>query len=191
MSEGPEDRWLRKRRFPSIFDEFDRMMREMQKWFEEEMREIERLMPRELVREVETPHGIRRQMGPIVWGYSITIGPDGKPVIREFGNFKPQRGGEIIREREPLVDIIEQEDQIRVIAEVPGVEKDEIELKATENKLTIRVDTPERKYHRTVDLPEPVEPESAKATYKNGILEITLKKKTPSQPSEWRKLKVE
>ncbi|MER3601810.1 MAG: heat-shock protein Hsp20 [Nitrososphaerota archaeon] len=191
MSEGPEDRWMRRRRLPSIFDEFDRMMREMQRWFEQEMREIERLMPRELVREVETPQGVRRQLGPIVWGYSITIGPDGKPIIREFGNFKPEKGGGIIREREPLVDIIEQADLIRVILEIPGVEKEDIDLKVTESKLTIRVDTADRKYHRTVELPEPVDPDSAKATYKNGILEVTLKKKRPPSAAEWKKVAVE
>ena len=45
--------------------------------------------PKELVREYQTPEGEKvREVGPIVYGYSMTIGPDGKPHVREFGNVK-------------------------------------------------------------------------------------------------------
>ena len=50
--------------------------------------------PKELVREYETQEGDKvREVGPIVYGYSMTIGPDGKPRIREFGNVKPTSAG--------------------------------------------------------------------------------------------------
>lgn len=190
--EFPIDRWFRRRRFPSIFEYFEDMMREMERWFEEERRSLEQLVPKDLVREIKTPTGIRREVGPLVWGYSVTIGPDGRPVIREFGNFRPGRRGELAEirtEREPLVDVFNEEEQVRVVAEMPGVNKDDINLTATENKLTVRVDTPERKYFREIDLPEEVEPESAKASYRNGVLEVVIKKKKAARPS--RSIKIE
>jgi len=185
--EFPIDRWFRRKRFPSIFEYFEDMMREMERWFEEERRSLEQMVPRDLIREVRSPTGIRREVGPLVWGYSITIGPDGKPVIREFGNVRPGRRGELVEvktEREPLVDVLNEEEQIRVIAEIPGVNKEDINLSATEDRLTVKVDTAERKYFKEIDLPEEVEPESAKASYRNGVLEVILRKKRASKPSK-------
>src|ERR687883_1621805 len=92
--------------------QFDEMRREMQRMFEEELKDIQSKIPKELVREYETPQGGKvREVGPLVYGYSMTIGPDGKPKVREFGNVKPSSGGvfgggmtrpEISREIEPL-----------------------------------------------------------------------------------------
>jgi len=72
---------------------------------------------------------------------------------------------------------------IQVFAEVPGVEKSDIKLNATENSLSIAVDTETRKYHKEVELPERVDPDSVKATYRNGVLEVTLKKLEKKKPS--------
>jgi HSP20 family protein len=189
--------WWRRRRklFPSfeeIFAEFDRMIEEM-------MREIGEEVPRSLIRERRLPDGrIVRETGPIVWGYSVTIGPDGKPQIREFGNVKPRiretpfgakPSVEVLEEREPLVDVVETEDQVKVIAELPGVEKDDIKLNATEKTLTISVDTERRRYYKELQLPVEVDPESAKASYKNGVLEVQLVKKVKSKPG--RHIKIE
>lgn len=53
------------------------------------LREFENMQndaPKDLVREYETPEGGKvREVGPIVYGYSMTIGPDGKPRVKEFG----------------------------------------------------------------------------------------------------------
>jgi HSP20 family protein len=56
--------------------------------------------------------------------------------------------------------------------------------------LTIRVDTEKRKYQKVVDLPEKVDPNSARASYKNGVLEVTLDKLAAGKPSG-RQIKVE
>ena len=48
---------------------------------------IETKAPKDLVREYQTPGGGKvREYGPFVYGYSMTIGSDGKPKVREFGN---------------------------------------------------------------------------------------------------------
>ena len=45
-----------------------------------------------------------------------------------------------------------------------------------EDTLTISVDMPQRKYYKELEMPENVDPKSAKTNYKNGVLEVTLKK---------------
>ena len=75
--------------FEDMFREFDEMRREMSKTFSEQFKNIENTVPKDLIKEYETPEGGKvREVGPIVYGYSMTIGPDGKPKIREFGNVK-------------------------------------------------------------------------------------------------------
>jgi HSP20 family protein len=116
-------------------------------------------------------------LGPFVYGYSVKIGPDGKPEIREFGNVKPSRFGPRVKEeREPLVDIIETDGEIHIVAELPGVEKNDIKLHGTEDMLTVSVDTPQRKYYKEITLPAKVKVKETKTQYKNGVLEVTLPK---------------
>ena len=72
-----------------MFREFDEMQREMQR-MSDQFADIQSNAPKELIREYETKNGDKvREIGPIVYGYSMTIGPDGKPHVREFGNVKP------------------------------------------------------------------------------------------------------
>ncbi|MHA1754968.1 MAG: archaeal heat shock protein Hsp20 [Candidatus Odinarchaeia archaeon] len=122
---------------------------------------------------------------PIFWGFSLTRGPDNKPVIREFGNVKPSKKGVEIKEgREPLVDIISEGDKIVVVAELPGVEKQDIKLNATEDTLIISAETPQRKYYKEVEFKEKVDPKTSKAIYKNGVLEVSFEKLKSSKGSE-------
>jgi len=180
------ERWMRRWRRPffgrGAFEDLDRMFNEM---FKEMLNDV----PQELYRERRLPGGgTVREIGPFVYGYSMTIGPDGKPVVREFGNVKPSTRAsplglrrpslEIKEERDPLVDVIPEDEKIRVVAEVPGVERSDIKLNCSEKILTIAVDTEERKYYKEIDLPAEVDPKVSKATYKNGVLEIILTKVT-------------
>jgi HSP20 family protein len=126
---------------------------------------------------------------PIVRGFSIRIGPDGKPEIREFGT-KPTIREEGIEERKPLIDVMETDEEVHVIAEMPGVNKEDIDVNASETSVEIKAEGENRKYFETVDLPCEVIPESAKARYNNGVLEIIFKKKHPKK-EEKKKIKVE
>ena len=174
--------WFRKRRkrFFSPFDEIDEMIEDI-------FKDTLEALPKDLFKEKKLPDGSTiRTLGPVVYGYSMTIGPDGKPVIREFGNIKPFRLGAPKPEeaREPLVDVIEGEKVVQVVAELPGVEKLDIKLNVSERTLKITVDTEKRKYHKEIDLPSRVKPDSARATYKNGVLEVIIDKverKTPGK----------
>ena len=159
------------RRRRSIWDFFDDIFREIDELFRREFEGIERIFE-----EMEKAPGFMRY-GPYVYGFSITIGPDGRPIIREFGNVRREAGKpRISEEREPLVDVIEDEDTVTVVAELPGVDKENIKVRATENKVIISARGPDKKYYKEVELPTKVKPETAKATYKNGVLEVRLEK---------------
>ncbi|MEM3085394.1 MAG: archaeal heat shock protein Hsp20 [Nitrososphaerales archaeon] len=163
-------------------NEIDEMMKEMEKMFQESMKAFQGNFPSDLVRESKLPDGtIRREWGPFVYGYSVTIGPDGKPQIREFGNMQSlldKEGRIALKEgREPMIDIISSGAEIKVVAELPGVNKEDIQIRATENELILQTGGQGRKYYKEIDLPEIVDPNSARSTYKNGILEVTFKRK--------------
>ncbi len=113
-----------------------------------------------------------------VYGFSMHTDPAGKPVFEEFGNIPRDGVNHVPGEREPLVDVISKDDEVTVIAELPGVEKDDIDLEAGEKSLSIKVDTEKRKYYKEIELPDEVDENSIKANYKNGILEVKLKRKT-------------
>ncbi len=180
--------------------QFEEMRREMQRMFEEQFKDIQSKIPKELVREYETPQGGKvREVGPLVYGYSMTIGPDGKPKVREFGNIRsPFRLGAtgtmaepLVRsEREPLADVITSDNEVKVVVEIPGVNKENIKINAYDNSLEIMTNDPQKKYHRVVDLPQEADIETVKSTYKNGILEIVFNKKQQTKP-KGKEIKVE
>jgi HSP20 family protein len=116
-----------------------------------------------------------------VSGFSVRVGPDGKPVFSSFGNkpqVKPTGGVPAIgaSEREPLTDVIDEGSRIAITMELPGVERKDIDVHMTEGELEISVDNEKRKYHKVVKLPAPVDPKTTKATYNNGVLDVTVSK---------------
>jgi len=188
-----EDRWSRwsKKRWPffrgSLWD-IDETFKEMEEMMAKEFEELSKRAPEDLLRERTLPDGTKmKSWGPFVYGYSVTVGPDGKPKVMEFGNFKAEtRMGkpymDVKEKREPLADVINTDGEVRVIVELPGVEKKDIKLSGTEDKLTISVDTPERKYFKEVELPAKVDSKKATSKYKNGVLDITVPKKKEEKP---------
>jgi HSP20 family protein len=198
MSDEDLPDWLKKRvrrdRYRDwLFGDMDEIVRDMEEMMNRELKEFTTRLPKDLVRERKLPDGsTAKELGPFVYGYSMTIGPDGKPQIREFGNIKPSQGFEpfgvrrprldVKEEREPLVDVISTDNEVKIVIELPGVEKEDIKLYGTERVLTISVDTPQRKYYKEIDLSALVDPKTAKAAYKNGVLDITLTKKKEQKP---------
>lgn len=172
---NPLDDWLgnwpRRRRGFFASDIFE----DLEKQFKRDWQYMNRIMRNAMSGETRSPE----EGGPYVYGWSLRVGPDGKPQFREFGNVSPQHGmrpRELSSKREPLVDVVEGEDTVTVTAELPGVDKEDIELEATEDTLVINVEDEERQYYKEVDLPVPVDTDSASATYQNGILDIELHK---------------
>jgi len=121
--------------------------------------------------------------GPFYYGYTMTVSPDGKPVIKEYGNVKP---GLLptSEKREPLVDVIvdDKEKIVKLVAEMPGVEKQDVKIVVEENIINIDAEHGEKKYHVKVPIKDKVDEDSAKAHYKNGILELEFKLTEPEKP---------
>ena len=164
--------------FDDIFDfdgEFNKIHNRMERIFNEMIKEN---LPEKL--------SVGEDAQPFVYGFSMRVGPDGKPSIQEFGNtqfgktrkFENESDRPLeLEEREPLTDIIEGENEIYITAEIPGVGKEDINLHVIENTLTINVDVEKRKYHKKIKLSSEVDPTITIATYKNGVLDITLKRR--------------
>ncbi len=72
------------------------------------------------------------------------------------------------------VDIHETDEEVRVIADLPGVEKEQIELECDGEVLTISAGTDHRQYDERVSLPTRVNEHTASATYNNGVLEVVF-----------------
>ena len=125
---------------------------------------------------------------PFVFGFSVKAGPDGFPVFEDFGNTRMKPFGKkgekptVDTRREPLTDINETDNQIAITVELPGVNKEDIDINVMEDKVEVNVKTESRKYFKSIDLTSVVETESSKATYKNGILDLVLTKKESEKP---------
>lgn len=174
MAEYPEDDPRRKKTPKNPFDDlfrgfgfptrdFERMFDEMQRSIANALNNIGNIEPGK----------------PYVHGFTFKIGPDGKPHVAEFGNRPgvPSKGKPVFSdEREPITDVIEEARTVAVTLEVPGVQKKDIDLRVTETELEVSVDNEARKYHKRIALPARVKPNTTKATYNNGVLDVTIEK---------------
>jgi HSP20 family protein len=105
----------------------------------------------------------------------------------------------------PAVDVIDRPDHILVRAEIPGVKKEDLDVSVSDDMVTIRATSKyeeEKKeegeyyrremrqgeYSRSIGLPANVDSAEARASFKDGILELTLPK---TAPSKRRSVKVE
>ncbi|MGQ4891157.1 MAG: archaeal heat shock protein Hsp20 [Candidatus Njordarchaeia archaeon] len=184
--EDPFDRFFRDffgSRSP--FDEFFRdIQRIMRRWMRD-LEEFDITIPREFFDEKKFP-----KTKSYVYGFSVTIGPDGKPIIKEFGNVKPTMMGVVSKDQwEPISTVIPEKDKIRIIVDIPGAKKESIKIDATSKNVEIRAESDDRSFYKKIDLPEEVDPESAKAKYNNGVLEIVFDKKVKEEKK--KEIKVE
>lgn len=112
-----------------------------------------------------------------------------------FGPFRALR-----YTREPLVEMREEGNDVLVSAELPGVGKEDIKLRVTSERMEIRVEkkekTEEKKrgyyacssrfegYHEALSFPAAVDAKKAKATFRNGMLEVRVPKKGAAEGGE-------
>jgi HSP20 family protein len=107
--------------------------------------------------------------------------------------------------REPLADIEDKGNEVVVTLELPGIEKEDIELNVTEDEVSVKVERKEKAvekrkgfyraermykgFYRSLKLPTKVMPEKATASYKDGLLEIRLPKTEKAKKSKKIKIK--
>ncbi|MHC1624495.1 MAG: Hsp20/alpha crystallin family protein [Methermicoccaceae archaeon] len=119
---------------------------------------------------------------PIVYGWSVEVGPDGVPRIETFGNVKSTPAGPMLGDaREPFgTTVVDNEKNLLYITvELPGISKEDVNLFATEDKVTVEAknkDGTRKFYKEFVDIP-PIDVNSAKPVYNNGVLDVTFKLK--------------
>lgn len=168
------DEKKRKQPFDDSFGFFD------QEW--ERIQEIMNMM-------TERTLGDKGDLEPFVYGFSMRTGPDGRPVFQRFGDAvgNGERADNGVS-REPLLDIIERGDAISVTVELPGIEKDDIDVDIDGRRMTISVDSQHGRIQKEIELPCGVDEESVKATFVNGVLEVLLNKTEDTEP---HKIKIE
>ena len=109
---------------------------------------------------------------PFVAGFSFNLGPEGKPTIQVFGDSPVRHDGFRSPISEQVVDA--KGGVLRIILEMPGVEKQDINVDATEDTAVVTAERGEKRYRAEVGLQAPIRAESGKAEYRNGMLEISF-----------------
>ena len=152
-------------------DEFDRLFKSMSRSF---------VILDDLFEDVRSAGSVS---GPFYYGYTMTVGPDGIPVVKQHGNAKPELSP-TSDTREPLVDTLvdDKAKLVRLIAEMPGVEKKDVKIVVDGKTVNIDAEHGDKKYHVKVPIKHKVDENSVKASYKNGILEIIFKQLAEEKP---------
>ncbi len=148
------------------------MLEELDRYFDEFEKTIEDVLRSTL------STGQQAFSKPLVAGFAMGVGPEGKPSIQFFGDKVEGNDGYRTPIYEQVVD--EKDGRLRVIFELPGVDKNSIEISALDNKVNLKVEDDGRRYMADVTLERDVDPDTSKATLRNGLLEIifSLKEKT-------------
>lgn len=158
--------WRWKRR--SKWDEFSKEFNKLDKMVDDMMSDSTKCFVEKEEKEFPNPY---------VFGFSVSIGPDGKPQVHKFDSLRsPLQDVQTKKEDDPLLDILDCDKEIIVIAELFGVDKKDIKLAVSESTLRISVDTSERSFYKNLCLPAKVCTDSVQTSYKNGVLEVRLKK---------------
>lgn len=147
---------------------------EMRKTFEELEKDLE-VQGEGIIKEEKTPYGVKRQIGPIYYGFKITKVEDNPPKIEEWGNIGQGLGKKMIEKRKPYTEINEEEDRYEVTMETPGTEEEKINIEVGENSLIVKGGD----FYNEVPFEEAVSEEGIEKTYKNGVLDLKVKKLKP------------
>ena len=116
-----------------------------------------------------------------------------------FGRSSSDLWGDDTVEFLPRVDVTEAGKEVRITAELPGLDQKDVEVTMTSNMLTIKGEKKVEKeeeegdycyserhyghFERTIALPQGIDADNAKATFKKGVLKVTIPKKPEAQSS--------
>ncbi len=110
-----------------------------------------------------------------IYGFSVKVGLGGKPSIEPFGNLHrdTRSGRTVVQEvREPMVDVIEEEDHVLVLAEMPGISAEDVQVEVKDDLLTVSAEKKGKRYRKEILLPGNFQREKMLITCHNGVLEI-------------------
>lgn len=98
-----------------------------------------------------------------------------KTTLRNHRPLSKAAGPPLRKQKEVIVDIFDEGDYIKIIAELPGVTEQDIKTEVKGNLLTISAKGISQEYYKEVTLPCPIKGEPY-SSYKNGVLQIKAKK---------------
>ncbi|NHJ87506.1 MAG: Hsp20/alpha crystallin family protein [Asgard group archaeon] len=150
------------------------------------------------------PNQTVKKFGPYYYSRITSVGPDGNPQVKEYGNFNPfgnqmptisetpiEQITDTPQKDDTLIDAFVENDKVRIIAEIPGVEKENIDVKAMESKVILKAHNNSKDYCAEKELSVKIKPETAKANYRNGILEVIFERKDPGEYDKEYSVKIE
>ena len=117
-----------------------------------------------------------------VYGFTIRTGLKGKEPgikVEPFGNMgsDKQTGQPVVHEvREPMVDVFEEPDHVLIVAELPGISEEHLQLELRDDILVIAAEHGEKKYRKEVLLPAAFAAEKMSRSCRNGVLEVRFQK---------------
>jgi HSP20 family protein len=112
-----------------------------------------------------------------VYGFTINTAGGGSPKVETFGNIrKTPEGPKVDEEREPITDIFDEEKEIMIIAEMPGIEENDLKIELKEDILEISAVSKSRSYRKELLLPVKAVMADLSHKFTNGILEIRINK---------------
>jgi HSP20 family protein len=112
-----------------------------------------------------------------VYGFTINTAGGGSPKVETFGNIKKTaEGPKVDEEREPITDVFDEKDEIIIIAEMPGIDENDLKIDLKEDILEIVAVSNSRNYRKELLLPVKVDAQNLSQKFTNGILEIRIKK---------------
>jgi HSP20 family protein len=114
-----------------------------------------------------------------VYGFSVKMGLGGDETkVQPFGNIRrnEQTGETVVQEvSEPLVDVLDEDDHVLVLAEMPGVGDEDVTVDLSGDILTLHAEKGSKKYHKEIVLPREFKTEQMERNCRNGVLEVKLK----------------
>jgi len=160
--------------FDEIFRDTDPYFRKLAERMFKEMDEIEKAIKSG---KLQGEWDVRPIEKPGVKGYVAR----GRFQLDEPLKFPKQAIDEV---REPLTDVFEDKDQVKVYVELPSVEKDDIQLNVTDGRAEVKA----KNFYKVIDLPtKDIEFEKASANYRNGVLEVIIPKTKKTIDEEKKK----
>ncbi|MEI8186639.1 MAG: Hsp20/alpha crystallin family protein [Chlorobiaceae bacterium] len=112
-----------------------------------------------------------------VYGFTIKSAVGGAPKVETFGNItKTPQGPKVNEEREPITDVFDEQDEVIIIAEMPGIEEANIVIDINDDILEISTKNAKKSYKKELLLPFKSDKNTIQQKYINGILEIRIKK---------------
>jgi HSP20 family protein len=137
---------------------------------------LEKLMD-DLMKSLQESEG--RADNAQVFGVSIKISKDGKPVMQKIGESQKEFSQAIaqVKPKEPLVDVRQDSKNFFLVAEMPGILKEDIDVRL--NGLELSISSASGEFFKKISLPFAVEEMPEKSAFNNGILELAFKRKIP------------